>query len=62
MPSNYVPLYFASAVLPDGKLIVNGGEYNFFAGTQQKPTSVRSTIRLPTNGTRSTAQRLEHDR
>ncbi len=29
MPSNYGPLYFASAVLPDGKLIVNGGEYNF---------------------------------
>lgn len=28
MPSNYGPLYFASAVLPDGKLIVNGGEYN----------------------------------
>ncbi len=28
MPSNYAPLYFASAVLPDGKLIVNGGEYN----------------------------------
>jgi len=29
MPSNYGPLYFGSAVLPDGKLIVNGGEYNF---------------------------------
>lgn len=28
MPSNYTPLYFASAVLPDGKLIVDGGEYN----------------------------------
>ncbi len=28
MPSNYFPLYYASAVLPDGKLIVNGGEYN----------------------------------
>lgn len=25
---NYVPLYFASAVLPDGKVIVEGGEYN----------------------------------
>ena len=29
LPSNYAPLYFASAVLPDGKLIINGGEYNF---------------------------------
>jgi hypothetical protein len=29
MPSNYAPLYFASAVLPDGRVIVEGGEYNF---------------------------------
>lgn len=28
MPSDYGPLYFASAVLPDGKVMVNGGEYN----------------------------------
>jgi len=28
MPSNYAPLYFASAVLPNGYVIVNGGEYN----------------------------------
>lgn len=28
MPSNYGPLFYASAVLPDGKLIANGGEYN----------------------------------
>ena len=28
MPSNYGPLYFASAVLADGKVMVNGGEYN----------------------------------
>jgi hypothetical protein len=28
MPSNYTPLYYASQVLPDGRLIVNGGEYN----------------------------------
>jgi len=25
----YAPLYFASAVLPDGRVIVEGGEYNF---------------------------------
>jgi len=28
MPSNYGPLFFASAVLPDGRVIVEGGEYN----------------------------------
>lgn len=28
MPSGYAPLYFASQVLPDGRVIVEGGEYN----------------------------------
>ena len=34
LPSGYTPLYFASAVLPDGRAIVMGGEYNgnFAAG------------------------------
>ncbi|MBV8978383.1 MAG: hypothetical protein JO261_01870 [Alphaproteobacteria bacterium] len=27
MPSGYSPLYFASQVLPDGHVIINGGEY-----------------------------------
>ena len=27
MPAGYAPLYFASAVLPDGRMIVEGGEY-----------------------------------
>ena len=30
MSSGYGPLYFGSAVLADGKLVVIGGEYNFF--------------------------------
>jgi hypothetical protein len=30
MSSNYGPLYFASAILDDAKLVVEGGEYNFF--------------------------------
>ncbi len=28
LPSSYGPLYFASAVLPDGRYVINGGEYN----------------------------------
>lgn len=28
LPSNYGPLYYASAVLPDGRLLIDGGEYN----------------------------------
>jgi len=27
MPAGYSPLYFASAILPDGRIIVEGGEY-----------------------------------
>jgi hypothetical protein len=29
MSPDYAPLYFANAVLPDGRVIVEGGEYNF---------------------------------
>jgi hypothetical protein len=29
LPSTYGPEYFGSAVLPDGRLVVEGGEYNF---------------------------------
>lgn len=36
MNSSYGPLYFASQVLADGRLIVQGGEYNFCQGTWQK--------------------------
>jgi hypothetical protein len=32
MPSNYGPLYYASSVLPDGRVMVIGGEYNFGTG------------------------------
>jgi hypothetical protein len=28
MQAGYAPLYFANAVLPDGRLLVEGGEYN----------------------------------
>lgn len=32
LPNGYAPLYFGSAVLPDGRLIVEGGEYNSATG------------------------------
>jgi hypothetical protein len=32
MPSGYGPLYYASAVLPDGRVVVEGGEYNLSGG------------------------------
>jgi hypothetical protein len=28
LPAGYLPLYFASAVLPDGRVMIAGGEYN----------------------------------
>ncbi|HMJ05548.1 MAG TPA: kelch repeat-containing protein [Chthoniobacterales bacterium] len=31
MASDYAPLYFANVVLPDGRLLVEGGEYNFLS-------------------------------
>jgi hypothetical protein len=33
LPAGYAPLYYASAVLPDGRVVVEGGEYNFFSPT-----------------------------
>jgi hypothetical protein len=32
LPADYSPLYFASALLPDGRLAILGGEYNFGNG------------------------------
>jgi hypothetical protein len=34
LPPNYGPLYYASAVLPDGRVIVVGGEYNNPSGSE----------------------------
>jgi hypothetical protein len=34
MPSDYAPLYFASQILPDGRVLVEGGEYNFLSGDE----------------------------
>src|SRR5581483_1601124 len=32
LPSGYGPVYQSSAVLPDGRVLVEGGEYNFGQG------------------------------
>jgi len=33
LPSGYAPLFFGSAVLPDGKVVIQGGEYNCPGGS-----------------------------
>lgn len=37
MPGSHAPLYYASAVLPDGRMLLVGGEYN---GTAQSETNL----------------------
>lgn len=32
LPAGYSPLYHSSAVLPDGRVIIMGGEYNYYQG------------------------------
>jgi hypothetical protein len=44
LPSGYGPLYFASAVLADGKLIINGGEYNFFHGAESTQGAIYDPV------------------
>ncbi len=33
LPSGYAPLYFGSVVLPDGRVVIEGGEYNCASGS-----------------------------
>jgi hypothetical protein len=37
LPPEYSPLYHSSAVLPDGRVIIMGGEYNFYQGNYFVP-------------------------
>ena len=46
MPSGHAPLYYASAVLPDGRVVVEGGEYN---GTSPADTTLGSIYNPATN-------------
>jgi hypothetical protein len=38
LPATYAPLYFGSVVLPDGKVVIEGGEYNCPAGVTCAPS------------------------
>jgi hypothetical protein len=40
LPAGYAPLYYASAVLADGRLVVMGGEYNYVGNTTQSDTNL----------------------
>ncbi|MGB8908744.1 MAG: hypothetical protein WCC84_08330 [Candidatus Cybelea sp.] len=44
LPSSYAPLYFASAILPDGKLILNGGEYQACVGKEQTAGAIYDPV------------------
>ncbi len=47
MPRGYEPTYFASAVLPDGQMIVEGGEYN--GGSPEGVWTNKGAIYNPVN-------------
>ncbi len=59
MQSGYAPLYFASAVLPDGRVLVEGGEYNNLQGVETNlgdiydPTTNTWTAVAPPTGWRT---------
>jgi len=44
MPSGYEPLYFASAVLPDGQVLVEGGEYNNLQGIETNKGAIYNPL------------------
>ncbi len=46
LPSGYTPLYFASAVLTDGRVLVEGGEYN---GSSESETNLGAIYKPTTN-------------
>lgn len=44
LPSGYGPLYYCSAVLPDGRVLIQGGEYN--TGTPSCPGNPSCDVTL----------------
>ena len=57
LPDGYSPLYHSSAVLPDGRVIIEGGEYNFSNGSFTQSGQIRapSMTRWPTLGLRGSS-------
>jgi hypothetical protein len=51
-PSGYSPLYHSSAVLPDGRVIIEGGEFNTTSGARIR----RSTTTRRASGTAPAAR------
>ena len=51
MPAGYAPLFFASAVLPDGRVIIEGGEYNNVGGVEKKDWTNLGAIYDPFSNT-----------
>ncbi len=51
MPTGYAPLYYCSAVLPDGRLVIMGGEYNFQGGTYVANEQAKGAIYTPATNT-----------
>jgi hypothetical protein len=49
LPAGYSPLYFASAVLPDGRVIIEGGEFNY--GTNPPASTTLGAIYEPISNT-----------
>ena len=61
MPDGYAPLYFASAVLPDGRVVVEGGEYQALRAGVDHPGRHLRSDHGPVDADRA-ARRLVHDR
>jgi hypothetical protein len=53
LPAGYAPLYFTSAVLPDGRLVLMGGEYD--GGDKQVETNLGAIFDPQTNRWRTLA-------
>jgi hypothetical protein len=51
LPKGYAPLYFGSAVLPDGRLIIEGGEYNAATGRCNAVWTTQGAIYNPVANT-----------
>jgi hypothetical protein len=47
LPDGYSPLYHSTAVLPDGRVIIEGGEYNFSGGQFHAVWQARGAIYDP---------------